>query len=79
MEEDNVDYAPKRLLEDADCRLEYEWVEFSYNRYIEKFIFPNNDIDYYDDIAFLFSCDSDDDEDVFFDLLCEEIDEIFSQ
>ena len=79
MEEDNIDHTPKRLLKDVDCRLEYEWVEFSWNRYTEKFLFPNNDINDYDDIGFLFSCESDDDEDFMFDLLCEEMDEIFLQ
>ena len=80
MEDDNIDNAPKRLLMDFDCRLEYEWVEFSWNRYTEIFIYPIND-DYYDDFEFLFLCENhdDDDDDFMFDLLCEEMDEIFSQ
>ena len=79
MEEDDTKYTPKRLLIDIDYRLEYEWIEFSYKRYTEKFVFPNNDIDDYDDIRFLFSYEGYDDEDFMFDLLCEEMDEIFSQ
>ena len=75
MEDDNIDNAPKRLLMDVDCRLEYEWVEFSWNRYTEVSIYPIND-DYYDDLKFL--CE-DHDDDFMFDLLCEEMDEIFSQ
>ena len=73
-EEDNTDHTPKLQ---SDCSLEDDWVEFSYNRYSEKFLYPNNDIDYYDDLEFL--CSSENDDDIFFDLLCEEMDEIFLQ
>ena len=76
-EEDNTDYAPKLSSIHVDCSLEDEWIEFSYNRYSEKFLYPNDDIDYYDDLEFL--CSSENDDDIFFDLLCEEMDEIFLQ
>ena len=74
MSESNVDYAPERLLTNIDYRLEYEWVEFSWNRYNESIGHPSTDEDY-DDIEFL--CFEHDDDDIFFDLLCEEFDEIF--
>ena len=77
-EKSNINHAPRQLFEEDDCD---KWVEFSWNRYSEKFLFPNNDIDYYDDIGFLLPCenDVDDDYDFTFDLLCEEMDEIFLQ
>ena len=78
MEEDNIDHTPKRLLIDIDYRLEFEWVEFSWNRYTERFLFPSNNIDCYDCIEPLCSCENYDD-DFMFDLLCEEMNEIFLQ
>jgi len=68
MENDNIIYAP----------VEHKWVELSYNRYTESFVFPNKDVEFYDDIEFLFQCKNESDNDFMFDLLCEEMDEIFS-
>ena len=76
MSENNIDYTPERLLTNIDYRLEYEWTEFSWNRYTENFEHPRTE-ENYDDIEFLCSCEIDDDNDIFFDLLCEEFDEIF--